>query len=420
MKHAQKILTILFLLFANFTFAQLVLKADDGATYTIEGTVYFKIIKKDKAGKVQYKVETKIPDKPKGENFYDVNGTNRADFHLVGDRMLILYDVWKGGTKSKDCQIKVLDTKTGKFSESKQLFSTKINSLFSSGEITYTPFYAPDNKKFMVIRNNISPTYAIDSEIVLVDCEDLGVLSTIKLPKYEGQKRIISVSQTELRDSGEIVGVFQLVNEKTRITTKSYSFNVPFKATELQGVKELGGNISSEHNNDPNSHGRFYETFSDYLKDDPIPGVRIQNGSFTSSFVGTINFVLLDDAGNVKKEKAKDLPAELFTYKRNDFSSPFAIRMMDKEPYIILSAGKYNFYSLYSDQGKLYMAEGWNGKLKKFNRRDLEKALDQYKLLNDFKNDKPRREFKDNVNEYFNKEVEWFVKYFDLLNQKSL
>jgi len=246
------------------------------------------------------------------------------------------------------------------------------------------------------------------------------LLATIKIPgKYEGQKRIIDLGQLELKDNGDISGVFQLMNEKTKVTTKSYAFNVPFKATELQNIKELGGNVTSEHNNDRNSHGHFYKSLEDYIKDKPIPGVRIQNGSFTSSMLGVMNFSLLDDAGNVKKEKVKDLPAEIFSYKRNENASPFAIRVMDKEPYIILAAGMYNFYSLYSDQGKLYMSEGWDGKLKKFGRRDLEKALEKYQLLKDFKNDKPKREFRDNVNDYFNKEVQWFIKYFNLLNEKA-
>lgn len=414
----KKIIAAVCILTVWLSSAQKPLETADG-TYSIEGTVYFNIVKKSKqTGKVLYKVATKIPDKPKGENYYELG--NSASFHMVDDKMFVIYDVWKGGTKSKDCQIKVLDTKAGQFGESKLLSSTKINSLFSIQEILYKPLYAPDNRRFLVARNNMSPTYNIDSEITLFDSEDLSTLATIKIPgKYNGQKTILDVSQLQLRDNGDIAGVFQQMNEKTKVTTKSYSFEVPFKATELQNIKELDGNVTSENDRDPNSHGQFYESLDDYIKDNPIPGIRIKNGSFSSSFVGKINFRLLDDAGNVKKESAKDLPTEIFTYKRNDNAAPFAIRMIDKEPYIILSAGKYNFYSLYSDQGKLYMAEGWNGKLKKFNRKDLEKALDQYKLLNDFKNDKPKREFKDNVNEYFNKEIDWYTKYFNLLNQKT-
>lgn len=420
MKKAQLLLSILFLVFTNFTFAQLVLKADDGATYSIEGTVYFKIVKKDAKGKVLYKVDTKIPDKAKGENYYELKSTNNANFHLIGDRMVVVYDVWKGGTKTKDCQVKVLDTKTGKFGETKVLFASKVLGLFTSNEQVYEPFYTSDNTKLLVVKNNLSPGLNEDPEMAIYNTDDLSLLATIKIPgKYEGQKRIVDIAQLHFKDNGDIAGIFQLMNEKTKVTTKSYAFEVPFQATELKNIKELGGNVTSEHNNDRNSHGHFYESLDDYIKDNPIPGVRIQNGSFTSSFVGVMNFRLLDDAGNVKKEKVKDLPADLFTYKRNDNASPFAIRVIDKEPYILLSAGRYNFYSLYSDQGKLYMAEGWGGKLKKFSRKDLEKALDQYKLLNDFKNEKPKREFRDNVNEYFNKEIDWYVKYFNLLNQKA-
>jgi hypothetical protein len=390
----------------------------DDATYSVEGKVYFNVVKISKESKkVLYRVATKIPDKAKGENFYELG--NCAFFHIVGDKMFIVYDIWKGATKSKDCMIKILDTKTGKFDEPKLLYATKINSLFSEQEIQYHPIYTADNKKFAVCKDNISPTYNIDPEITVYSTSDLSVLSNIVIPaRYNGQKRILEWSQFKLEDNGNISGAFQTVNEKTGVSMKSYSFEIPFEATELKDVKEIDLH-DSEFNRDSNAHGQFYESFDDYIKGNPIPGIRIKNGSFSTSFTGTPKFQLLDDAGNATKEKAKDLPAQIFTYKRNDGETPFTIRMIDKDPYILLAAGKYNFYSLYAEQSKLYMAEGWDGKLKKFSQRDFEKILDQYRLLNDFKNDPPRGERGDTSNDGFNKHVAWYTKYFNLLNQKN-
>ena len=81
-------------------------------------------------------------------------------------------------------------------------------------------------------------------------------------------------------------------------------------------------------------------------------------------------------------------------------------------------AGKLSFYSLYLTQNELYFAEEWDGELKKFKEKRLEEYLEKYNLLEEYKNDKPKREMKDDVNGYFNKTVQWRIKYFNLLNKK--
>lgn len=94
------------------------------------------------------------------------------------------------------------------------------------------------------------------------------------------------------------------------------------------------------------------------------------------------------------------------------------MRLIDNKPYIVLVAGKMCYYSLYLEQQDRYYAEGWNGKLMKFKENDFEEYLAKYNLLEDYKADKPKREFKDDVNGYFNKIVSWQIKYFNLLNEK--
>ena len=112
------------------------------------------------------------------------------------------------------------------------------------------------------------------------------------------------------------------------------------------------------------------------------------------------------------------MPSDIFTYKNDNFSNPYLIRTIDKKPYIVLAIGKLNYYSLYTEQEQRYYSEGWNGELRKFKESDFEDYLKKYDLLVDYKKDKPKREFKDDVNGYFNKTVDWQIKYFKLLNEK--
>ncbi|MEX0811074.1 MAG: hypothetical protein WD048_02580 [Chitinophagales bacterium] len=269
------------------------------------------------------------------------------------------------------------------------------------------------------MKDNISPSYPIEPEIKIYDTKALKAISTKKLSgKYENQKRIFDQNQFKIDNEGNISVVFHLLNEETKITTKSYSADIPFNAAGLKNIKALEANSSQDEVVDQMSHGRFYKTLQDYIDDNPIPGVRIKNGSFSASLFTSADFKLIDDAGNLKKEDSKKLPSELFTYKRNNYESPHLVRIIDNKPYIVLAAGKLNYYALYKNQEKLYYSEGWDGELQKFKGKHLEKYLEKHNLLDAYKKDKPRREFSDDVNGYFNKTINWQVKYFNLLNKK--
>lgn len=407
----------LLLAFTKTSTAQQIIKTDK-EIYSIEGGYNFIITKSDiNSKKVLFKVETKIPDKSQKEMFYP--GANNASFDLVGENIVIVYDVWQKSTGTKDCSIKLLNVKSGKFTEPKLVYSTKLNSVYSSSEVPYKSFYSPDKTKLAVLKDNISPGYDIDPEINIYDTKTFNVLSTKKISgKYEGQKRIFDLSNISMDNSGNITAVLHLLNEKTKMTTKSYSADIPLAEKDLKNIKELGGNTSSDGGGNQNSHGRFYKTLEDYINDKPIQGVRIKNGSFSWTAFSGADFKLIDDAGNIKKEDSKDLPSEIFTYKRDNFSDPYIMRIIDKKPYIILAAGYYCYYSLYIEQQNRYMAEGFDGELKKFKEGRFEELLEKYNLLEDYKKDKPKREFKDDVNGYFNKIINWQIKYFNLLNKK--
>ncbi len=390
----------------------------DKETYTVEGAYNFIILKKDnKTQKVISKIETKIPDKSQKEMFYP--GSNFANFDLLADNIVIAYDIWQKDNGTKDFYIKLLNLKTNRFSEPQLVYSTKVNSVYSSNEIIYKPVYSPDKSKLAVLKDNISPSYDIDPEITIFETKTFKTISTIKMSgKYEGQKRVINQNFT-FDNEGNIALTFSLLNEKTKITTKTYSAEIPFKATDMKNIKEVVETASSGNGGvDQKAHGNFYNSLQDYIDDKPVKGVRMKNGSFSWSVVKGTDYKLIDDDGNIKKEDAKNLPAELFTYKRDNFSEPMLMRLIDGKPYIILAAGGLCYYSLYLEQQDRYYAEGWNGKLKKFKENDFEEYLKKYDLLEQYKQDKPKREFKDDVNGYFNKIVSWQIKYFNLLNEK--
>lgn len=417
MKKSQNIILLLFLFLGILKSSTAQEMKTDKEIFSVEGAYNFVIIKKDiKTQKVLSKVETKIPDKSQKEMFYP--GSNFANFVLIGENIVIAYDVWQKKTGTKDFSIKTLNIKTNKFSQPKLVYSTKVNSVYSSGEIIYKPTYSPDKSKLAVLKDNISPSYDIDPEITIYDTKSFSVLSTKKLSsKYEGQKRIINQNFT-FDNEGNITLVFSILNEKTKMTTKSYSAEIPFKESDMKNIKEVEGSTTNNGGVDQKAHGNFYASLQDYVDDKPIKGTRMKNGSFSWSVIKGTDYKLIDDEGNIKKEDAKNLPAELFTYKRDNFSTPMLMRLIDNKPYIILVAGKMCYYSLYLEQDSRFYSEGWDGKLMKFKENDFEDYLAKYNLLEDYKKDKPKREMKDDVNGYFNKIVSWQIKYFNILNTK--
>lgn len=375
--------------------------------YLVDGSYYFVIYKKDiSSSKILFTAETNIPDKKAKESYNTFN--NDSYFFLVGENIVIVYDVWQKSNSSKECYIWFLNTKTGQFGEKKLLYSTQLNSAYSSGDIRYIPVFSPDRSKLAVIKENKSPGYNIDPEINIYDMKTLNVISTKKLAqKYNDQKRVLN-KNISMDNNGNISLIFHLLNEETKMTTKSFSADIPFNETDLKNIKQLESIATASESN----HGRFYKSLQDYIDEKPMKGLRIKDGSYNwSKFTGT-GFKLIDDDGKIIRESVKDFPSELFTYNGH------LMRLIDNAPYIVLVAGKMNYYSEYLEQNRRFYAEGWNGKLKKFKEKDFENYLKKYDLLEAYKKDKPKREMSDDVNGYFNKIVGWQIDYFNKLNKK--
>ena len=93
------------------------------------------------------------------------------------------------------------------------------------------------------------------------------------------------------------------------------------------------------------------------------------------------------------------------------------LKVIDGRAYKMLALGKFSFYALYFDNKFLYFSDGVSGSLEKFKEKDLEERLEKKGLLEAFKKDKPKRELADDVNGYFNKEIDWYLKYIEILNK---
>ncbi len=401
MKKTKFILTLLYVALTANLFSQQVIAKTDREIYSVEGPYNFIIVKKDlSSGKILFKAETNIPDKKEKEGYYV--GNNDSYFFLIEDQIFMIYDVWQKSSSSKQCYVKLLNTKTAKFSEKQLIYSTELNSAFSIGDIRYRPVFSPDLSKFAVMKENRSPGYNIDPEISIYETESFKLLSNRKFAqKYEGQKRVFD-SKFSMDDEGNISLIFHQLNEQTKLAAKGFSADLDFGESDFKNIKQLG----SSENAAQSSGDHFYKTLQDYIDDKPIKGVRIK------TFRGSLKFELIDDAGNVSKADSKKLPSQIFVY------NSYLMRIIDNTPYIVLAAGAYNHYADYNLQSSRFYSEGWNGELEKFKEGKFEDILEQYGLLESYKKDKPKREFKDDVNGYFNKVVAWQNNYFVKLNQK--
>ncbi len=155
----------------------------------------------------------------------------------------------------------------------------------------------------------------------------------------------------------------------------------------------------------------FYASVEDYKNEKPMEGYSIVKDSWRHILgAGTILKVL---TGNVEeKKKLKELPSIYFTYNN------WFIRVWDNEMYIVIVEGSLCYYAAYAANNVQYLSETITGELIKFSEKTFNKYLKKYDLLDNYEKDKPKREFKDDVNDYFNRTVERNKKYVVLINEK--
>lgn len=157
-------------------------------------------------------------------------------------------------------------------------------------------------------------------------------------------------------------------------------------------------------------NGKFYASLDDFKNDKPASGVEVVNGSW-QMLLGSESIKVVS-GGKTDRQKISNLPYDFFTY-----DNGLMMRNGGKM-YMVLVTGPFCLYTLFTRQADLHYSETIKGEVMSFNEGKLKKYLEQYGLLEAFKKDKPKREMRDNVDDYFNKQVDWYIKYIKLLNQK--
>lgn len=196
----------------------------------------------------------------------------------------------------------------------------------------------------------------------------------------------------------------------------------------LLGLSQLSFSQTNKNIDLKERKGKFYKTYEDLLADKPVEGIKLH---FMDAWAKELE---LDQNGTTVKIKNKNL---LYSYFYN-FSGDL-IRVFDGEMYRVFAQGSvlcfyvrckecdistnkegnYEFYISNNQPMKEYYSEGIKGDIIVLKNKVFEEYLEKYGLLSEFdKVRKPKREFKDNVREYQQKELNVRYHYKKLLIEK--
>lgn len=180
---------------------------------------------------------------------------------------------------------------------------------------------------------------------------------------------------------------------------------------------------------DPN---RFYNSPEDYKNNKPLEGVKIIEGSWRM-VMGSESLEIEKD-GKKERVKTKDLPSKWYTE-----DNGMLMRIDDGNVYFVVIEGPLCYYIRrvesrvsYDGPGKFYFSrlsredhaardyysEGITGEIKKLKDSDLEGYLEKYNFTEEYKADKPKREKKDDVDDFITKGKNRIAKYILLVNEK--
>lgn len=159
------------------------------------------------------------------------------------------------------------------------------------------------------------------------------------------------------------------------------------------------------------TNNRFYKTMDDFKNNTPIAGYEIEGDSWQYVIGGGESIMIIKDGKRVKTKVTK-LPSNLFFYNNT------LMRVVGKSTYLVLTEGPLCYYASKLNNEEQYYSKTINGELINFKKSTFKKLLIEYNLYDQYKKDKPKREFEDSPNSYFNKLVARNIKYFDLINEK--
>ena len=184
-------------------------------------------------------------------------------------------------------------------------------------------------------------------------------------------------------------------------------------------------------------NNRFYASIEDYQNNKFIEGYEIDY-----SYSGSENFKVKINGGEPEKMKISKFPSDFYVY------DGVLLRRFDNHSYFVLVNGFLCYYvmkedadvskvkgnfeyriqgiEMFDQQGrrsykdyKVYYSEKITGEIKKLKGEIFEKYLTQYSLFDSYEKEKPKREFKDNKQDYNLKEVIHDVKIIKAINEKA-
>lgn len=380
-----------------------------------------------KTKKAVYQVNLNIPDKTKDE--MTILPYNKTSTVIVDDDIQIIYDVLDKKGSLKKCYIKTLGIKGSPLSNPIQLSETPCKSKYTIGFTIYRVIYSPDKLKFALLLDNFVEKVFIEPSITIFDSKKATPLSIKKLKSiYNGDMaQIDPYNNFKLDNAGNISLIFNTYKENTKDLIKSYKGDIPFAENDIKNIKEVGDNFSVNSTGEAatSEQGRFYNSYEDYLKNKPANDIRIKRGSHVWGTLGGEALRLIDKNGEVDRSSLSKLPTSLFTYRGDGSGGVSLHRVNNGYLYYIMRVGNICLYSHIENTGNggtkdvLYYSEGGiNADIKKFKENDLEGWLEKASLLESYKKDAPKREFKDDKSDYYTKEVARYLKYIDILNKK--
>lgn len=180
----------------------------------------------------------------------------------------------------------------------------------------------------------------------------------------------------------------------------------------------------------PSNAGYMYNSLKDYYDNKPIANLRMKHTSFTYDDVSGERMIFIEN-GVEKKFNAKDMEGKVIST-----SEGFAVRIQDKHCYILVIDGPICYYwsmqgSVYRrGENQFYFVENLEGKtidhysltnsgvITKLENKEYNSWLEKYGLKEQYDSEKIKREMKDTVTGYMNKEQAKKIKYLLLINEK--
>ncbi len=380
-----------------------------------------------KTKKALYQVNLNIPDKTKDE--MTLLPYNKTSTVIIDNYIHIIYDVFDKKASFKKCYVKTLGINGAVLSNPIQLSESPCKSKYTIGFTIYRIVYSPDKSKFALLLDNFVEKVFIEPTITIFDTKKATALSTKKLKSvYNGNMaQIDPYNNFKLDNAGNISLIFNTYKENTKDLIKSYKGDIPFAENDIKNIKEVGDNFSVNSTGEAatSEQGRFYNSYEDYLKNKPANDIRIKRGSHVWGTLGGEALRIIDKNGEVDRRSLSKLPTSLFTYGGDGSGGVSLHRENNGYLYYIMRVGNICLYSHIENTGNggtkdvLYYSEGGiNADIDKFKEKFLEDKLEATGLLESYKKDAPKREFKDDKSDYYTKEVERYLKYIDILNKK--